>query len=140
MVFDQFNKFYLISMSILLTSCWMIYGYYRKKLHLNHFLYAVINHERISNSCTCTTLFCRAVKWKLKCLKQRRKAGNWELLKIWNCKFIFLLLSSGKKCFIVTQFCRSVILCFHLPFFFGPITEQSIAKKQKQSPILMSLN
>ena len=128
MVCDQFNKFYLISLSILFTFCWMIYGYYRGKLHLNHFWELNMLSWEMILICWYQpwedfkfmymySTFCRAVKWKLKCLKQRRKAGNWELLKIWNCKFIFLLISSGKKCLNCTQFCRSVISCFHLPFF-----------------------
>ena len=144
MVFDQFNKFYLISLSFLLTCCWMIYGYYREKFHLNHFWELNMLSWEMILICWYQpwedfkftyiyNTFCRAVKWKLKCLKQRRKAGDGELLKIWNCKFIFLLISSGKKCLIGTQFCRSVILCFHLFFFFGPITEQSIAKNNNNT-------
>ena len=150
-MFDQFNKFYLISLSILLTCCWMICGYYREKLHLNHFWELNMLSWEMILICWYQpwedfkftymyNTFCRAVKWKLKCLKQRRKAGNWELLKIWNCKFIFLLISSGKKCFIVTQFCRSVILCFHHPFFFWTNHRAEYSTKQKQPPILLSLN
>ena len=73
-MFDQFNKFYLISMSILLTSCRMIYGYYRKKLHLNHFLYAVINHERIS-------FFLQGCKVKVEVFKTEKKGWEWRTLE-----------------------------------------------------------
>ena len=72
--------------------------------------------------------FCRAVKWKLKCLKQRRKAGDWELLKIWNRKFIFYLyLQEGNALFVLN-------FVFSLSFFFlGPITAE-YSKKTKTIP------
>ena len=141
MVFDQFNKFYLISLSFLLTCFWMIYGYYREKFHLNHFWELNMLSWEMILICWYQpwedfkfmymySTFCRAVKWKLKCLKQRRKAGNRELLKIWNCKFIFFNVIFRKEMpywYLILQ----VILCFHLPFFFfGSITEQSTAKNK----------
>ena len=36
-MFDQGNILYLISLSILTTVCWIMYGYYREKLHIYHF-------------------------------------------------------------------------------------------------------
>ena len=124
-------------MSILLTRCWMIYRYYRKKLHLNHFLYAVINHERISNSRTCTTLFCRAVKWKLKCLKQRRKAGDWELLKIWNRKFIFYYIFRKEMpySYLILQVFNFV---FSPSFFFGGGGQNHRAEYSKKPKTILN--
>ena len=37
LVLDQDNNFCLISLSILITSCWIIYGYCEEKLCIDHF-------------------------------------------------------------------------------------------------------
>ena len=37
LLLDQDNNFHLISLSILITVWCMMYGYYREKLHVNHF-------------------------------------------------------------------------------------------------------
>ena len=82
--------------------------------------------------------FCRAVKWKLKCLKQRRKAGDWELLKIWNRKFIFYLYLQEGNTLLVLNFAGLYVInrsCFHLPFFFWSNYRAEYSKKQKQYSI-----
>ena len=154
-MFDQFNKFYLISLSFLLTCFWMIYGYYREKFHLNHFWELNMLSWEMILICWYQpwedfkftyiyNTFCRAVKWKLKCLKQRRKAGDWELLKIWNRKFIFYLYLQEGNTLLVLNFAGLYVInrsCFHLPFFFfGQIIEQSIAKNKNNTQLLLSLN
>ena len=35
-MFDQDNNLYLISLSILITVCWIMGGYYKEKFHVNH--------------------------------------------------------------------------------------------------------
>ena len=151
-MFDQCNKFYLISLSFLLTCFWMIYGYYREKFHLNHFWELNMLSWEMILICWYQpwedfkftyiyNTFCRAVKWKLKCLKQRRKAGNRELLKIWNCKFIFFTVIFRKEMphwYLILQVSNFVFSPSF--FFFWTNHRAEYSKKQKQSPILLSLN